>query len=50
MISLRRGNALAELNRVSEAITEYERALKIDPSNHNILKYLDALRGKSICV
>ena len=32
-VSLRRGNALAKLNRVSDAIQEYERALKMDPDN-----------------
>ena len=32
-VSVRRGNALAKLQRTSEAIAEYERALKIDPSN-----------------
>lgn len=30
-VSVRRGNALAKLNRVSEAIQEYERALKLSP-------------------
>jgi tetratricopeptide (TPR) repeat protein len=30
-VSVRRGNALAKLNRVSEAIQEYERALKLNP-------------------
>lgn len=29
-VSVRRGNALARLNRVTEAIAEYEKALKLD--------------------
>ena len=32
-VAVRRGNALAKLQRSSEAIAEYERALKIDPGN-----------------
>ena len=43
-MSVRRGNALAKLNRVSEAIQEYERALKMDPSSESIKKDLDVLR------
>jgi tetratricopeptide (TPR) repeat protein len=43
-VSVRRGNALAKLNRVSEAIQEYERALKLDPANENIKKDLNILR------
>lgn len=43
-VSVRRGNALAKLNRVSEAIQEYERALKLDPQNEIIKKDLDLLR------
>lgn len=35
-VSVRRGNALAKLNRVSDAIAEYERALKMDPTNESI--------------
>lgn len=31
-VSVRRGNALAKLQRVSEAIAEYERALQIEPN------------------
>jgi hypothetical protein len=30
-ISVRKANALQKLNKVSEAITEYERAEKMDP-------------------
>ena len=30
-LAVRKGNALAKLNKVHEAIQEYERALKIDP-------------------
>ncbi len=43
-VSVRRGNALAKLNRVSEAIQEYERALKLDPQNETIKKDLETLR------
>ena len=32
-VAVRRGNALGKLQRITEAISEYERALKIDPSN-----------------
>jgi cytochrome c-type biogenesis protein CcmH/NrfG len=46
-VSVRRGNALAKLNRVSEAIAEYERALKLDPENETIKKDLDILRKGS---
>jgi tetratricopeptide (TPR) repeat protein len=46
-VSVRRGNALAKINRVSEAIQEYERALKLDPENENIKKDLDILRRGS---
>ncbi len=43
-VSVRRGNALAKLGRVSEAIQEYERALKLDPTSEAIKKDLDILR------
>ena len=43
-VSVRRGNALAKLNRVSEAIQEYERALKLDPNSDAIKKDLEILR------
>lgn len=43
-VSVRRGNALAKLSRVSEAIQEYERALKLDPQNEAIRKDLDILK------
>lgn len=43
-VSVRRGNALAKLNRVSEAIQEYERALKLDPQNETIKKDLETLK------
>ena len=46
-VSVRRGNALAKLNRVSDAISEYERALKLDPQNQTIQKDLDILRRGS---
>ena len=32
-VAVRRGNALAKLQRSGEAIAEYERALKIEPGN-----------------
>jgi len=43
-VAVRRAHALKNLQRVSEAIAEYERALKIDPSNAGLKKDLDALR------
>jgi len=43
-VSVRRGNALAKLNRVSEAIQEYERALKLDPNSDAIKRDLEILR------
>ena len=43
-VSVRRGNALVKLNRVSEAIQEYERAVKLDPGNEAIKRDLDILR------
>ena len=35
-VAVRRGNALAKLQRTTEAIAEYERAIKIDPGNTTI--------------
>ena len=43
-VAVRRAHALKNLQRVSEAIAEYERALKIDPSNAGLKKDLDSLR------
>ena len=43
-VAVRKGNALAKLARVSEAITEYERALTIQPDNAQVKKDLDILR------
>lgn len=43
-VAIRRGNALAKLQRTSEAILEYERALKIEPGNQAIEKDLEILR------
>lgn len=43
-VAVRRGNALGKLQRTSEAIAEYERALKIDPNNASVLKDLEILR------
>jgi tetratricopeptide (TPR) repeat protein len=39
-LAVRKGNALAKLGKVSEAIQEYERALKIDPNNQAVQKDL----------
>lgn len=47
-VSVRRGNALAKLNRVGDAIEEYERALKLDPANEKIKKDLEVLRKGKI--
>ena len=43
-VSVRRGNALAKLGRVPEAIQEYERSLKLDPQNEAIKKDLSILK------
>lgn len=43
-VSIRRGNALAKLSRVSEAIQEYERTLKLDPNNDIIKRDLETLK------
>ena len=43
-VAVRRGNALGKLQRVTEAIKEYERALKIEPNNAAIMRDLDLLR------
>jgi cytochrome c-type biogenesis protein CcmH/NrfG len=43
-VSVRRGNALVKLQRVSEAIQEYEKAAKMDPNNAVIKKDLETLR------
>lgn len=43
-LAVRKGTALAALKKVSDAIVEYERALKIDPGNKQVLKELDILR------
>lgn len=43
-VSVRRGNALAKLNRVGDAIQEYERALKMDPNNETIKKDIAVLK------
>ena len=32
-VAVRKGNALGKMQRTSEAIAEYERALKLDPSS-----------------
>ena len=43
-VAVRRGNALGKLQRITEGISEYERALKIDPNNAAVQRDLDALR------
>jgi len=43
-VAVRRGNALAKLQRSGEAIAEYERALKIEPGNAQVTKDLELLR------
>ena len=43
-VAVRKGNALGKLARTTEAIAEYERALKIDPSNAAVQRDLDILR------
>ena len=43
-LAVRKGNALSKVNRPSEAIAEYERALRMDPGNKSIQKDLDVLR------
>ena len=40
-VAVRRGNALGKLHRITDAIAEYERALKIDPSNAAVQRDLD---------
>lgn len=47
-VSVRRGNALAKLNRISDAVEEYERALKLDPTNEKIKQDLEVLRKGKI--
>ena len=41
---VRKGNAQAKLGKVTEAIAEYERALKMDPANASVKKDLEMLR------
>jgi len=43
-LAVRKGNAQAKLGKVSEAIGEYERALRLDPDNSSVKKDLDMLR------
>lgn len=42
-LAVRKGNALAKLNKISEAIGEYEKALKMDPTNATVKKDLEIL-------
>lgn len=46
-VSVRRAAALAKLNKVTDAIEEYEKALQLDPSNATLKKELDVLRKVS---
>ena len=43
-VAVRRANALGKLQRITEAVAEYERALKLDPNNAAIKKDLDMMR------
>jgi Flp pilus assembly protein TadD len=43
-LAVRKGNAQAKLGKVTEAISEYERALKVDPTNASVKKDLEMLR------
>ena len=43
-IAVRKGSALTKQKKISEAIAEYERALKIEPGNKSVQKDLDILR------
>lgn len=43
-VALRKGNALAKLNKTTDAINEYERALKIDPNAPGVKQDLETLR------
>ena len=43
-VAIRKANALGKLSRTTDAINEYERALKIDPGNAQVTKELDAIR------
>ena len=43
-VAVRRANALGKLQRITEAVAEYERALKLDPNNATIKKDLDLMR------
>lgn len=43
-LAVRKGNALAKLNKIGEAISEYEKALKMDPTNAAVQKDLEILQ------
>ena len=43
-LAVRKGNAQAKLGKVTEAIAEYERALRFDPANTSVKKDLEMLR------
>ena len=44
----RKGTALEKLGKVNDAITEFERALLIEPNNKALLNGIQALRMKWI--
>ena len=46
-LAVRKGTALGKIKKTSEAIAEYERALRIDPGNKTVQKDLDILRKSS---
>ena len=39
-----RGASSANINKTEEAVSDFERALKIDPSNHNAFQYLNKIK------
>ena len=43
-LAVRKATSLSKLNKVDDAIAEYERAQRLDPANAQIKKDLDILR------
>jgi Flp pilus assembly protein TadD len=43
-LAVRKATSLSKLNKVDEAIAEYERAQRMDPNNASVKKDLDILR------
>jgi Tfp pilus assembly protein PilF len=43
-VAMRKAHALGKLGRATDAISEYERALKIDPGNAQVTKDLEIIR------